>query len=100
MVISKVMSGIHDQAPSEASLQALRKIGFNDDVGFQSRTFHVQTEVTTRKGVMAKTTVLEGGVVRMSVSNPCPSGAPEAEAAARTQHDRCKQRVERGELSH
>jgi len=97
--IFATMSEANEHAPAQDELQALRKIGFNDDVGLHGRTFHVQTEVTTRRGVVAKTTVLEGGIVRLTSSNPCPPSATEAQAAARAQHDDCKGQVERGELS-
>jgi len=91
------MSDTDDRA--NEGLQALRKIGFNDDVGFQGRTFHVQTEITTRHGIVAKTTVLEGGIVRMTSSNPCPETANEASTTAQAQHEQCRAQVERGELS-
>ena len=53
------------------------KIGFNDPVQVNARTFHVQTEVVLRDGIMIRTTVLEAGVVKLVDARPCASAGDE-----------------------
>jgi hypothetical protein len=49
-----------------------REIGFNESVTVQGRSLHVQTEVLGREELIIRTTVLEGGVVRVTERQLCP----------------------------
>jgi hypothetical protein len=69
----------------------LRKIGFNDSVDVGKRTLHVQTEVIVRDGVLIRTMVLEGGIVRFVDRHVCPPAlvaVDEIRAYANSRHER------------
>lgn len=76
-------------------------MGYNSDVQHGDRRFHVQTEVVGRESINVRTTVLAGGVVLASESQPCPmdGGDPAvARAFVEAVHREAVGRVERGEL--
>jgi hypothetical protein len=68
-----------------------REIGFNDSVLVQGRSLHVQTEVLGREQLVIRTTVLEGGVVRVAERQLCradATGPEQLRALAEEQHRR------------
>ncbi len=70
--------------PSEVA-----KIGFNDSIVVDERTFHVQTEVRAKDGVIIRTTIIESGQVKFTTTRPCPDGLSSlaaVSAAVETQH--------------
>jgi len=85
----------------DSFLESARKIGFNKAVARNARMFIVQTEVLGKAGLTIRTTVLEGGVVRIAESSDGTQYSGELErvqAAAQAQHDDYVNRVQRGEL--
>ncbi len=87
---------------SGLSLAEARKIGFNDPVEVAGHTLHVQTEVLTREGVIIRTVVLEGGVVRLAENRPCPpevSDLAALVARVQSQHGELLDRIRRGGVS-
>lgn len=67
----------------------VRKIGYNDSVDHGTRQLHVQTEVVVRDGVLIRTMVLEGGIVRLVDRHPCPpelAALEEIRAYAESRH--------------
>ena len=82
-------------------LDELREIGFNEDVTVSGRVLHVQTEVMGRASPVIKTTVMEGGALRASETQPCPdiSNVGQVRELASAQHRECVERVARGEVS-
>jgi hypothetical protein len=84
---------------SQLSRGDARKIGFNDPVEVEGRKLHVQTEVVTREGIILRTVVLEGGVVRFSENRTCP---PEVQdigslvACVKSQHQEILETIRRG----
>ena len=53
-------------------LERIKSIGFNQSVVVGGRTLHVQTEVLVRDQIVARTMVLEDGVIRFADRHPCP----------------------------
>ena len=79
-----------------------RKIGFNDPVVIDGHTLHIQTEVLTRGGVVIRTVVLDGGVVRMAENRPCPPEVADLEALVarvKSQHGELLDKVRLGGAS-
>ncbi len=62
---------------SSSLTEEIRKIGFNDTIQVERRTFHVQTEVLVCDVMTIQTTVLEAGVVKLAEARPCPTGSLE-----------------------
>jgi hypothetical protein len=76
-----------------------RKIGFNDPVEIEGHSLHVQTEVITRDGIVIRTIVLEGGIVRFSENRPCPpevSDLGALVAQVQSQHRERLDKIRRG----
>jgi hypothetical protein len=85
------VSGLHSEDA--------RKIGFNDPVEIDGRTLHIQTEVLTRDGFVVKTVVVEGRIVRLADSRPCPPEVSDLEALvarAESQHRDLLDRIRLG----
>lgn len=81
-------------------LDQIRKIGFNTSVDVGDRNLHVQTEVLTRKQVVMRTLVLEGGAILRAERHPCPEHleAPEElEAYVRQRHYESVEALKSGE---
>ncbi len=79
--------------------EELRKIGFNDSIDVGTRTLHVQTEVIVRDGVLIRTMVLEGGIVRSVDRHPCPPelvAVDEIRAYANSRHEQRVQAARQG----
>jgi hypothetical protein len=74
-------------------LAAVRRIGFNESVERDGRSFHVQTEVHARNGIVIRTTVHEGGTVVHTDTQPV--AISEGETLAEAQHDGCVDRLRR-----
>jgi hypothetical protein len=75
---------------SALNLTEAKKIGFNNEV--PGLNLHIQTEVLTRRGIVIRTTILAGGVVKHAESHPVPTDVSdmiELAALARAQHQRC-----------
>jgi hypothetical protein len=75
------------------------KIGFNDPVEIGGRKLHIQTEVLTREGVMFRTVVLEGGIVRFLENRPCPAEVRDLVALAacvKSQHEELLNTIKQG----
>ena len=86
---------------AESFVEQARKIGFNQVVTRNSRTFVIQTEVQGHQPLMIRTTVLERGVVRLSNSSEVGDVLGRLEhvkALAVAQHGIYVGRVERGEV--
>jgi hypothetical protein len=66
----------------------IRKIGFNDSVVHGTRNLHVQTEVMVRDGVLIRTMILEGGIVRRLDRHMCPPELADVEQIRA--HARCR----------
>jgi hypothetical protein len=84
---------------SGLSLGDARKVGFNDPVEVGGHKLHIQTEVLTREGVVFRTVVLEGGVVRFSENRPCPpevTDLPALIACVKSQHEELRETIRRG----
>ena len=80
-------------------LAEARKVGFNDPVEVEGRKLHIQTEVLTRDGVVVRTLVLEGGIVRFSENRPCPSWVQDMVslvACVQSQHQELLDTIRRG----
>jgi hypothetical protein len=74
--------------------EELCKIGYNDSVEVGQRTLHVQTEVMVKGGVMIRTMILEGGVVRAVDRHPCPPELTELEEIRAYASSRHRQQIE------
>jgi hypothetical protein len=84
---------------SALSLKDARKIGFNEPVEVEGRNLHIQTEVLTRDGVVFRTVVLEGGVVRFTENRACPewvADLPTLVACVKSQHEELRETIRRG----
>jgi hypothetical protein len=84
---------------SDLRLADVRKIGFNDPVEVQGRKLHIQTEVITREGVIFRTVVLEGGVVRFLENRPCPPEITDLgalTACVKSQHEELLDTIKQG----
>lgn len=81
-------------------LNELREIGFNEEVKLGERVLHVQTEIMGRASPVIKTTVMEGGALRASETNPCPEdkSVDEVREIAWRQHRSCVEGVAGGEV--
>ncbi len=75
-----------------------RRIGFNESVDRDGRSFHVQTEVYARDGLVIRTTVHEGGTV-LHTDRQTVAASDDVldylEELAQAQHDGCVERVRR-----
>jgi hypothetical protein len=88
---------VNDRATVESSLGRLRaeEHGLLEELS----ALRVQTEVVTREGIVLRTVVLEGGVVRFTENRTCP---PEVQdmgsliACVKSQHQEILERTRRG----
>ena len=83
---------------SQLEFDVVSKIGFNDPVRVDARTFHVQTEVVFRDQIVIRTTVLEAGVVKLVDSRPFASVDGELNtfrALVEAQHEHYIQKLNR-----
>jgi hypothetical protein len=79
-----------------------REIGFNDHVRLDGHSIQVQTEVAGVGALVIRTTVMEGGGIRLKESLPCPTDSGDiaaVRAAVHAQHQRVIELVKRGEVS-
>lgn len=86
---------------ADSFLDKARKIGFNRALTWNSRKFVVQTEVYGRERLFVRTTILEQGIVRISVSRECTNCTDDLErvkATAEAQHNAYLDRVKLGEV--
>ena len=77
---------------------AVRRIGFNESVERDGRSFHVQTEIHARNGIVIRTTVHEGGTVVHVDNQPVATSEDVLElleTLAEAQHDGCVERLKR-----
>ena len=83
----------------DARTDGVREIGFNQSVQVNGRELHVQTEVLGRDQLIVRTTVNEGGVVRLAervVYQGDPAGVDAIRAVAEAQHARHIQELMEG----
>lgn len=85
--------------PAE-NLEDLRNIGFANTIQNGERSFHIQTEIMTFRGVKIKTTILERGIVVDAIVHPLDGARGDVVAwtqeTARQQHEGTVQNVRRG----
>lgn len=81
--------------------EQIRSVGFNTRIVHGERTFDVQTEVMGRSAMTVRTTVIEGGVVRLLDSQPFAANAGDLGSARERVaqcHELVVRRVRRGEI--
>jgi hypothetical protein len=74
---------------SQLNVAEAQTIGFNSSVDVGGLTFHLQTEVVNRGGIIIRSTVLDGGVAKGVRNHPVPAHIYEMEgliALVRAQH--------------